>query len=405
MVAQAEGFVALAPNIIVKFPTTAAGVEAMEEATARGISVNATVSFSVAQAIAAAEAVERGLARRAAAGASVDAMGPVITIMMGRLEDWLREVGRARRRHGRPRRAAMGRRRGLQARRGRVALRAGFRARLLGAAIRHHYHWSQLIGGDVVITLPAAWQRRFNASSVEVRSRIDDPVDPRHVRALCDAFDDFRRAYEPDGLAVDEFAAWGPSAKTLRAFIASLPRAAPPRRRGAPGVTPTAPDDLRLAPGVPVTPERAGWRYLSFRVETLTGAMSLGVPERETALVVLGGGGVRIGERELPGRASVWEGRASAAYLPAGCRVEVAPLGPSVERGDRGGAGGAESATSRSLIGPEEVTVEVRGAGNATRQINHIITPHFPARPPRAGRGLHAVRQLVVLAAAQARHR
>ena len=32
------------------------------------------------------------------------------------------------------------------------------------------------------------------------------------------------------------------------------------------------------------------------------------------------------------------------------------------------------------LIGPEEVTVEVRGAGNATRQINHIITPSFPAR-------------------------
>ncbi len=220
MVAQAEGFVALAPNIIVKFPTTAAGVEAMEEATARGISINATVSFSVPQAVAAAEAVERGLARRSAAGNSVDEMGPVITIMMGRLEDWLREVGE---RDGvtydpdaPPWAGVAVFKRAMAEWRSR-----GFRARLLGAAIRHHYHWSQLIGGDVIITLPAAWQRRFNASSVDLRSRIDDPVDAGHVRALCDAFDDFRRAYEPDGLAVDEFAAWGPSVKTLRAFITS----------------------------------------------------------------------------------------------------------------------------------------------------------------------------------------
>src|SRR5918997_303720 len=55
MVEQAVGFDALAPNIVVKFPTTAAGVAAMEEATYRGISINATVSFSVSQAIAAAE--------------------------------------------------------------------------------------------------------------------------------------------------------------------------------------------------------------------------------------------------------------------------------------------------------------------------------------------------------------
>jgi transaldolase len=220
MVAQAEGFVTLAPNIIVKFPTTPAGVEAMEEATARGISVNATVSFSVSQAIAAAEAVERGLVRRAAGGASVDAMGPVITIMMGRLEDWLREAGERDGVTVDPDALPWA---GVAVFKRAVAewQARGLRARLLGAAIRHHYHWSELIGGDVVITLPAAWQRRFNASSIEVRSRIDDPVDPRHVRALCDAFPDFRRAYEPDGLAVDEFATWGPSAKTLRAFIAS----------------------------------------------------------------------------------------------------------------------------------------------------------------------------------------
>jgi transaldolase len=72
----------------------------------------------------------------------------------------------------------------------------------------------------VVITLPPSWQRRFNASSVEVRRRMKDPVDPDHLAELR-ALPDFVRAYESDGLAVGEFDAWGPSVKTLRAFIDS----------------------------------------------------------------------------------------------------------------------------------------------------------------------------------------
>jgi transaldolase len=78
-----------------------------------------------------------------------------------------------------------------------------------------------LIGGDVVITMPATWQRRFNASTVEVRPRMDDPVDPAIVAELVAHYPDFVRAFEPDGLAVAEFDAFPPTARTLRAFIAS----------------------------------------------------------------------------------------------------------------------------------------------------------------------------------------
>ena len=220
MLAQGEHFAGLAPNIIVKFPTTAVGVRVMEEATYRGVNVNATVSFSVPQAVAAGEAVERGLKRREAEGLRVDDMGPVITVMMGRLEDWLR----------------------LQTERDAIIAdptalpwsgvavfkrtveefeRRGLRARPLGAAIRHHLHWSELIGGDVIITIPSSWQRRFNASDVEVRPRMDDPVDPRIVDDLSRHFPDFVRAMEPDGISPDEFDTFGPSARTLRAFIGS----------------------------------------------------------------------------------------------------------------------------------------------------------------------------------------
>lgn len=219
MVEQAARFAELAPNVIVKFPTTRAGVEAIEEATWRGISINATVSFSVAQAVAAAEAVERGLNRREASGLSTGDMGPVITIMMGRLEDWLREVTEREALTIDPTAlpwsgvAVFKRAYGLWTER-------RFRSRLLGAAIRHHLHWSELIGGDVVITLPSSWQKRFNASNVEVRSRIADPVDERLLGELA-TLPDFVRAHEPDGLSVSEFDTWGPSVRTLRTFIGS----------------------------------------------------------------------------------------------------------------------------------------------------------------------------------------
>src|SRR5918994_3410202 len=65
IVEQAIRFASLAPNMIVKIPATRAGLAAIETATARGISINATVSFTVPQALAVAEAVERGLRKRA----------------------------------------------------------------------------------------------------------------------------------------------------------------------------------------------------------------------------------------------------------------------------------------------------------------------------------------------------
>ncbi len=220
MLAQGQHFASLAPNIVVKFPATSVGVRVMEEATYRGVSVNATVSFSVPQAVAAGEAVERGLRRREAEGLPVDDMGPVITVMMGRLEDWLRvqteRDGIVADPSSLPWSGVAVFKRTVAEFRDR-----GLRARPLGAAIRHHLHWSELIGGDVVITMPAVWQRRFNASSVEVRPRMDDPVDPAILDELQRHFPDFVRAYEPDGLAPAEFDSFGPSARTLRAFVGS----------------------------------------------------------------------------------------------------------------------------------------------------------------------------------------
>ena len=229
MLAQALGFAHLAPNVIVKFPATAAGIAAIEEATARGVSVNATVCFSVAQALAAAEAVERGLATRERWPAN-RRMGPVVTIMMGRLEDWLRVLTE---RDGIVADPAALPWSGVAIFKRAYASFAerGYRARLLGAAIRHHLHWSELIGGDVIITLPAVWQRRFNASAVEVRPASTIPSTRRIVDELRRRFPDFERAYEPDGLTRSEFDAFGADRPDAARVHRLVPRAAAPGDR------------------------------------------------------------------------------------------------------------------------------------------------------------------------------
>jgi transaldolase len=217
---HADRFNQLAPNMIVKIPVTRAGLAAIEDATYRGISINATVCFTLPQCVAVAESVERGLTRREREGKDIASMGPVCTIMVGRLDDWLKAYMEKRGISVDPGYLEWA---GVAVFKKTYALfrERGYRIRLLSAAFRNHMHWSELIGADAVISPPSAWQKRFNASDIEVRPRIDEPVDPKIVEALCDHFPDFRRAYEENGLAIDEFDSYPPTVRTLRQFIAA----------------------------------------------------------------------------------------------------------------------------------------------------------------------------------------
>ena len=220
MLDQGTWFAGLAPNMQVKFPATAAGLVAIEEATALGISINATVSFTLPQALAVGAAVERALVRREAAGEDVSSTSPVCTIMVGRLDDWMRAVCERDNITVDP---AAPNWAGIAVFKRAAAIfhERGYRTRLLAAAYRHHLHWSELIGGNVSLTIPFAWQKRFNASSVEVRPRFDDPVPAAFVDELAARIPDFVRAYEPEGLTVEEFDTYGATVRTLRGFIGS----------------------------------------------------------------------------------------------------------------------------------------------------------------------------------------
>jgi len=215
---QAVHFNELAPNMIVKVAATQAGIAAIEEASYRGISINATVCFTLPQCIAVAEAVERGLQRREKESKDISTMGPVCTIMVGRLDDWLKVVAEKQNITMDP---------GYLEWPGiavfkktyKIFCERGYRIRLLSAAFRNHMHWSELIGGNVVISPPYKWQVRFNASDVQVVPRIDKPVEPAVVEELLRKFPDFQRAYSENGLSAQEFDTFGPTVRTLRQFI------------------------------------------------------------------------------------------------------------------------------------------------------------------------------------------
>jgi transaldolase len=220
LVKQAVHFHSLAPNMQVKIPVTKAGIKAIEEATYQGVNINATVCFTVPQSIAVAEAVQRGIERREKEGKPTNQMSPVCTIMIGRTDDWMKIVTKNN---------------GILVNPGilnwagiacikkayKIFKERNYRTRLLAAAYRHHMHWSELIGGDLIQTIPYNWQLLFNASDIEVKERMDNPVHPEIIDALYNQIDDFRRAYDEDGLSIDEFDTYGATLRTLRGFIDS----------------------------------------------------------------------------------------------------------------------------------------------------------------------------------------
>ena len=222
LTSQAVEFSKLAKNIIVKIPVTSEAVSAFEEATYQGVSLNATVSFSVAQTIAVAEAIERGLKRREAEGLDISQMGPVCTIMVGRVDDWVKVSAE---------KSGVTIDPGLMEWAGvavfknayKIYQERGYRTRLLSAAFRNHMHWSELLGGDVVISPPYPWQVRINKAGLKPNlNSINEPVAPRILDPLLENLPEFRKMYDADGLKVEEFTNLGATLRTLRGFLQSV---------------------------------------------------------------------------------------------------------------------------------------------------------------------------------------
>ena len=186
---QAEEFHNLAKNIIVKIPATSLSIEA----------------------------IEHGLKRREAEGKDTSQMGPVVTLMVGRLDDWIKEVAARDKMFLDPGHLEWC---GVAAfkRAYQEFQKRGLRARMLSAAFRNVMHWSEFVGGDVVVSPPFKWAKLINDSDYKVEERMDIPVREDIMKTLL-SIPEFVRAYEPDGMTPEEFDTFGGTVRTLRGFL------------------------------------------------------------------------------------------------------------------------------------------------------------------------------------------
>jgi transaldolase len=217
MYAMAKRIHAWAPNIAVKLPATAAGLDVLENCVAEGITVAATVSFSVAQVIATAERHRAAINR--AKGSTIEPGKCFSVIMIGRLDDYLREV--AQNTHALASQADICQA-GLAVtkRAYRIFKDRGYEAVLLVAAIRGSYHLTELAGAELLMSIHPNSQQPLLTQKLEHEERIDCPV-PVDVVERLRSMPDFVRAYDPQGMSPNDFLTFGATQKTLNQFIES----------------------------------------------------------------------------------------------------------------------------------------------------------------------------------------
>ena len=203
-----------APNISVKLPATSAGMDVLEDCIAEGISITATVSFTVPQAIAIAERHRAGSERARANGITPGKCFAVI--MIGRLDDFLREVAHD---NQAPVSEEDIRLSGLAVTKRAYALyrERSYEAVLLVAALRGDYHLTELTGAEVIMSIAPAFQEIFVTRDLPREVRIDKPIPADAIERLSQ-MPEFVRAYEPDGMTPAEFMAFGATQRTLSQF-------------------------------------------------------------------------------------------------------------------------------------------------------------------------------------------
>ena len=130
-----------------------------------------------------------------------------------------------------------------------------------------------------------------------------------------------------------------------------------------------------------VTPEEASWDLLHFAARRMSAGQrwEFDTGENEFGIVVLGGvcsADTSRGAWESIGRrATVFDGMPYTLYLPRRTKATI----EATEDGLDLGYGWCETDEDHpvKLISPGEVRVEIRGGGNAARQINDMIPPGF----------------------------
>ena len=202
----------LGKNFMAKIPVIEAGLEALEACVEENIPVCATEVFSMAQVNPMCEMYERA-ARRTG-------NQPVffVTHISGIFDEYLRKTAGREGIEISP--TAIDQAGCTIARKQYHMLRErGYNTTLLGGGARGLHHFTEMVGGDVHVTINWSTAQELIEANGPVVSRIDAETPQSVIDELCDKFVDFRKAYYEDRLSVDEFSGYGPVQLFRNAFL------------------------------------------------------------------------------------------------------------------------------------------------------------------------------------------
>ncbi|MGH0054473.1 MAG: transaldolase family protein [Sphaerochaetaceae bacterium] len=215
MVAQAKVYADWYKNVVVKLPATKAGIKAYEECVALGFNVAATVSFTVPQVIAVAEAANRGKKRAYEAG--IKEPLTIAVLMVGRLDDYLRDVAQDQE-------SVVSESDIRQA--GTACIKKayklfserGYDTILMPAGCRGAYHITALSGARMIMSISPGIQAALLQEKSPFETQINKPVAQDVIDRLM-TLREFRKAYGVNGMEEEAFITFGSCNRTTDQFI------------------------------------------------------------------------------------------------------------------------------------------------------------------------------------------
>lgn len=162
-----------------------------------------------------AEARERG--KKTAERNGVKPGLSLAVIMVGRLDDYLRDVAKDSA-LSIPESAIIQAGTACMKRAYRIFQSRGYDTFLMPAGCRGAYHVTSLAGATLIMSIGPSIQKALAKETGPFIQQIDEDV-PQDVLDRLLTIEEFRRAYEPDGMVPEEFVTYGATNRTLTQFI------------------------------------------------------------------------------------------------------------------------------------------------------------------------------------------
>lgn len=230
MVHDAEELHALSPNVMIKVPASMQGIEVVKILTSKGIATNTTVCFTLPQILASADAAMEGIRLAEQNKVDLSRWRAVITMMIGRLtENEALDVQAARKNIQLSWQDKHWFGIAVFRRAYRMLTEGGYASKMLACSMRHgplvagkmrFWDVEKLAGGDIVYTCPPyVLEPLFDiGEELNFEPQIERDDVPKEVMAKLMQIPYCIQAYDPNGLALEQFNDHPATVSTVKAF-------------------------------------------------------------------------------------------------------------------------------------------------------------------------------------------